>query len=61
MMQVCIFLPVQPNQAERFKPNMLNQDAKVTLSPIFSPDGNTIYFAKSECSLLMEFLERYEQ
>lgn len=36
--------------AERFYPVSLQQDGRVTLTPGFTPDGNTIYFAQSECS-----------
>ncbi len=35
---------------QRFAPADLGQDGRVTLTPAFTPDGETIYFAQSECS-----------
>lgn len=40
----------EPTHPERLAPKQLAQDGRVTLSPGFSPDGNTIYFAQSACS-----------
>ncbi|MFK7954732.1 MAG: TolB family protein [Lysobacterales bacterium] len=37
-------------QAQRFAPEALGQDGRITLTPAFSPDGNTLYFCQSECS-----------
>ncbi len=39
---------------KRFFPEALQQDGRITLSPGFSPDGRTIYFAQSECSPIWE-------
>lgn len=39
---------------QRFYPESLGQDGRVTLPPAFSPDGRTIYFAQSECSPIWE-------
>lgn len=36
--------------ASRFYPVQLQQDNRVTLTPSFSPDGDTLYFAQSDCS-----------
>lgn len=38
----------------RLAPDQLQQDGRITLSPGFSPDGQTIYFAQSECSPIWE-------
>jgi hypothetical protein len=35
---------------QRFAPADLGQDGRVTLTPAFTPDGQTIYFAQSDCS-----------
>ncbi|GLQ21067.1 hypothetical protein ACFFUB_07105 [Algimonas porphyrae] len=35
---------------ERFAPEALGQDGRITLTPTFSPDGTTVYFAQSECA-----------
>lgn len=37
-------------ETRRFAPEQLLQEGRVTLTPGFSPDGNTIYFAQSACS-----------
>jgi Tol biopolymer transport system component len=39
---------------ERFHPEALQQDGRVTLTPAFTPDGETMYFAQSECSPVWE-------
>lgn len=44
----------QPEAPQRLAPDNLNQDGRVTLSPGFSPDGQTIYFAQSECTPIWE-------
>ncbi|MGB7407284.1 MAG: hypothetical protein WA908_02165 [Pontixanthobacter sp.] len=38
----------------RFAPQELQQDGKITLSPGFTPDGRTIYFGQSECSVIWQ-------
>lgn len=40
--------------AQRLAPLALAQDGRVTLSPSFTPDGQTMYFAQSECSPIWE-------
>jgi Tol biopolymer transport system component len=40
--------------AERFFPKDLEQDGKITLTPTFTPDGQQIYFAQSECFPIWE-------
>ncbi len=52
----CFQLKAQ--QPQRFHPEALQQDGKVTLSPSFSPNGKTIYFAQSECSPIWECPQR---
>ncbi len=39
---------------QRFEPDALGQDGRITLTPAFSPDGSTLYFAQSECSPIWE-------
>lgn len=46
---------------QRFHPEALGQDGRVTLSPGFSPDGNTLYFAQSECSPIWECPQRLKR
>lgn len=46
------------DEPRRFAPDQLGQDGKVTLSPGFSPDGQTIYFAQSECSPIWQCPQR---
>lgn len=36
-------------QAERFAPGAVSVEGRATLSPGFSPDGNTAYFTQSAC------------
>lgn len=43
-----------PGEPRRLAPDQLEQDGRVTLSPGFSPDGQTIYFAQSDCSPIWE-------
>ncbi|MCZ4297251.1 TolB family protein [Henriciella marina] len=40
--------------AKRLAPEALGQNGRITLSPGFSPDGQTMYFAQSECSPIWE-------
>ncbi|MEL6868429.1 MAG: hypothetical protein AAFO81_01385 [Pseudomonadota bacterium] len=42
----------------RFYPTDLQQDGRVTLTPSFSPDGRTLYFAQSECTPIWECPQR---
>lgn len=46
---------------QRFHPEALGQDGRVTLTPAFSPDGQTIYFAQSECSPIWECPQRLKR
>jgi len=46
------------SDAIRFEPDALEQDGKITLTPSFTPDGKTIYFAQSECSPIWECPQR---
>ena len=49
------------NAPQRFAPGPLQQDGRVTLTPAFSPDGNTIYFAQSECTPIWECPQRLKR
>jgi hypothetical protein len=53
-----IVAAVNAQQPQRFFPEALQQDGKITLSPGFSPDGKTIYFAQSECTPIWECPQR---
>ena len=55
---VAAFYPVASAEAVRFAPIALQQDGKITLTPSFTPDGNTIYFAQSECSPIWQCPQR---
>lgn len=50
-----------PASPQRFAPDQLQQDGRVTLTPAFSPDGNTIYFAQSDCSPIWECPQRLKR
>lgn len=41
-------------EARLFAPDQLGQAGRVTLSPGFSPDGDTIYFAQADCERIWE-------
>ena len=45
----------------RFAPEALGQDGRITLTPAFSPDGKTIYFAQSECTPIWECPQRLKR
>lgn len=49
------------DEPRRFAPEQLEQDGKVTLSPGFSPDGQTIYFAQSDCTPIWECPQRLKR
>ena len=42
-------VPAIVPKATLFAPADLNQSGRITLSPTFTPDGNTIYFAQADC------------
>jgi hypothetical protein len=50
-----------PSVARRLAPQALQQDGRVTLSPGFSPDGGTMYFAQSECAPIWECPQRLKR
>ncbi len=54
LMTVSISLPclgfAENAEPKRLAPDQLQQDGRITLSPSFTPDGQMIYFAQSECS-----------
>ena len=45
-------------QPRLFAPEALAQEGRITLSPGFSPDGKTIYFAQADCRLIWECPQR---
>jgi Tol biopolymer transport system component len=45
----------------RFAPEALQQNSKITLTPSFTPDGKTIYFAQSECTPIWECPQRLKK
>lgn len=47
-----------PLTARRLAPQALRQDGRVTLSPGFSPDGQTMYFTQANCALIWECPQR---
>jgi Tol biopolymer transport system component len=48
----------QVAEPRRFAPAALGQDGRVTLTPAFTPDGRTIYFAQSDCSPIWDCPQR---
>lgn len=44
----------QPIGAQRLAPSALGQDGRITFSPGFSPDGQTMYFTRADCELIWE-------
>lgn len=48
-------------EPERFAPGALGQDGRITLTPAFTPDGKTIYFAQSECTPIWECPQRLKR
>ncbi|MDP4573931.1 hypothetical protein Q9K02_02105 [Qipengyuania sp. G39] len=44
--------PTAFEQPRLFAPEALGQEGRATLSPGFSPDGRTIYFAQADCRLI---------
>ncbi|WP_271079245.1 TolB family protein [Aurantiacibacter sp. MUD61] len=43
-----------PLGARRLAPEALGQDGRITFSPGFSPDGQTMYFTRADCELIWE-------
>ena len=39
---------------ERFAPDALRQDGRITFTPAISPDGRTMYFTQADCALIWE-------
>lgn len=57
-----LFTPLTASaDAERFAAEALQQNGRITLTPSFSPDGRTIYFAQSECSPIWECPQRLKR
>ncbi len=54
-------LTTEPGTAERFAPDDLQQNGKITLTPGFALDGKTLYFAQSECSQIGECPQRLKR
>lgn len=51
----------QDRAAEPFLPGVFSPDGKMTLTPGFSPDGNSIYFAQTECLPIWECPQRLKR
>ncbi|MEQ8433648.1 MAG: hypothetical protein RIA71_05360 [Oceanicaulis sp.] len=47
--------------ATRFHPESLQVDGRLTLTPGFSPDGRTMYFAQTECLPIWECPQRLKR
>ena len=47
-----------PSTARRLAPQALRQDGRVTLSPGFSPDGQTMYFTQANCARIWQCPQR---
>ena len=45
----------------RYFPEVLGQDGRITLTPAFTPDGKSLYFAQSECSPIWECPQRLKR
>ena len=52
---------VAPEQPRRLAPKALGQDGRITLTPAFSPDGRTMYFAQSECGSIGDCPQRLKR
>jgi hypothetical protein len=46
---------------KRFFPDDLNLDGRITLTPGFTPDGQTMYFAQTECTPIWECPQRLKR
>jgi len=57
---LCLTGPViaETSGAQPFYPEDLQADGRITLTPGFSPDGQTMYFAQSECAPIWECPQR---
>lgn len=54
-------MPIQderPAVAERFFPEELEQDGRISFTPVFSKDGRTMYFSQSECGQIANCPQR---
>ncbi|MEM8617323.1 MAG: hypothetical protein AAGF20_10350 [Pseudomonadota bacterium] len=45
-------------QPQRFAPGVISLDGQVTLSPSFTPDGQTAYFTRAACPLIWQCPQR---
>ena len=48
-------------EPERYYPDDLGQDGRITLFPAFSPDGQTLYLTQSEGSPIWEYPQRLKR
>lgn len=62
-LSLCVFsLASHADQtAQRFFPEDLKQEGRITLTPGFTPDGQTMYFAQSECAPIWECPQRLKR
>lgn len=51
----------QDGAPQPFLPGVFAPDGKITLTPGFSPDGNTIYFAQTDCLPIWECPQRLKR
>lgn len=55
LLMPCLLLAVSnlaQSAPQRFAPEALGQDGRISLTPAFSADGKTLYFAQSECATI---------
>lgn len=50
-----------PTEPRLFLPEVLAPAGRITLTPGFSPDGNTMYFAQTECTPIWECPQRLKR
>jgi Tol biopolymer transport system component len=53
--------PETAEQPRLFLPDVLGSVGRITLTPGFSPDGNTMYFAQTECTPIWECPQRLKR
>lgn len=58
LLSICIPLNIHAETSTspvRFAPEVISIDGQVTLSPAFTPDGQTAYFARGNCPQIWQF------
>lgn len=53
--------PEAPTEPRMFLPEVLAPAGRITLTPGFSPDGSTMYFAQTECTPIWECPQRLKR